>query len=270
MITGTSSTSLTIGSGNQSLTTQISLGFLPGQAVTILSATKPVGGAATYWMAGLVVSYNITTGALVVNVTSFNGTGAFAAWIITVYAVNALDLTTIAEAIAYLPEMMSAPPTLIQRLVTAASSFLQTHLNRIFASASYTERRDGNGSSVLMFSNYPATAVSAVTVDGEAILPFVADPTPGYRFNETALYLKNAFFTKGIQNVTMAYTAGYTVIPFEIAQVTIELIALKYKQRERVGVTGYGMGPERISYTSTDITGDFKSLLRQYQRVVPI
>lgn len=271
MITGTSITSIAIAAGDNTFTTQANLAFAVGQTVTIISAVKATGGSSLAWMAGTVKSYDPTTGALVVTVISFNLAGTFAAWVITVYEANEIDLTTVQNAIAYLPEMMTAPPSLIQRLVTSSSSFIQTHLDRIFTIKTCTENRNGNGHAVMPFYDYPVVALNSLVIDGQSISPYVqGSGTIGYLFDIKTLYLKNGVFSKGIQNIAINYDAGYQTIPYEIEQVTIDLIALKYKQRERIGLLSVHMGTETTTYSRTDLTEDAKRLLQQYQRVTPI
>jgi hypothetical protein len=77
-LSATSTTSLTIGLGNKSLTVDASKSFLPGQSVSIAYTTTP-----TTWMHGIVVSYNSGTGALVVSVDYCVGSGTQAEWTIT-------------------------------------------------------------------------------------------------------------------------------------------------------------------------------------------
>ncbi len=77
---GTSTTSVNIGTGSKSFTTQPGLAFFPGGALTIASAAAP----STNYMVGIVTSYNTSTGALVVNVTTTGGSGTHADWIISI------------------------------------------------------------------------------------------------------------------------------------------------------------------------------------------
>ena len=274
MISGTSLTSTAIAVGDKTFATQPNLAFAAGQNVCVVSAIKATGGASVPWMAGTVKSYNATTGDLVVTVTSLNAAGittVLAAWVITVYEANDIDLTTIQNAIAYLPEMMTAPPTLIQRLITSSSSFIQTHLDRIFTIKTCSEARNGNGHSVMPFYDYPVVAMRSLVIDGKTISPYVqGSGTIGYLFDIKTLYLKNGHFPKGLQNIQFSYDAGYQNIPSEIEQVTIDLISLKYKQRERIGLLSVHMGTETTSYVKSDLTDDTKRLLQQYQRVAPI
>ncbi|MEW9586238.1 hypothetical protein [Paraburkholderia sp. DGU8] len=71
----TSTTPLTIGTGNQSLTVQAGKLFVVGMTVTIANTASP-----TNVMSGIVTSYNSATGVLVASVTSISGSGTFAAW----------------------------------------------------------------------------------------------------------------------------------------------------------------------------------------------
>ena len=82
----TSSTSLTIGTGSQSLTVQASKSYVEGMTVRIAS-TASVGN----WMQGEVVSYNSGTGALVVNVVYTSGSGTIAAWTVSLTTSNAVE-----------------------------------------------------------------------------------------------------------------------------------------------------------------------------------
>ena len=69
----TSTTSLTLATGAQSLTIGTGLAYTAAQPVI-------VANDASHYMTGLVTSYNTATGALVVNVTAITGTGTFTSW----------------------------------------------------------------------------------------------------------------------------------------------------------------------------------------------
>lgn len=75
--TGTSASSLTIGTGSRTLTTQGGKAWSVGSFVYIASAAS-----VSNIMAGQVTAYNTSTGALTVNVQSTAGTGTFASWVI--------------------------------------------------------------------------------------------------------------------------------------------------------------------------------------------
>lgn len=76
----TSTTSITIGAGSKAFTVQSSKLYLPGQWLNIASLANPT----TRVMYGPITSYDVNTGALVVDVQSIIGGGAVAAdWQIT-------------------------------------------------------------------------------------------------------------------------------------------------------------------------------------------
>ena len=162
---------------------------------------------------------------------------------------------------------------LLQRLVTSASSFIQTHLNRDFAATEYSETRNGTGGVTMMFGDYPVTAVSSLKIHGQ-VIPEILDAGDmteyGYLFDDTTLYLRGYSFVRGIQNVSITYTAGYAAIPTDIGQVTIDLVARKFKERSRIGLVSENIGQQTMLYAKTDLTDEFKSLLRQYQKVIPV
>ncbi len=180
------------------------------------------------------------------------------------------DLTTLANVKQYLAVNVTTDDAMLSRLITAASAFIQSWLNRTFASASYTETRDGHGGQKLAFANYPVTAVASVMVDNVAILA-APDPTQaGYRFSFTMLYLNGYSFTRGFQNVVVSYTAGYSSTPFDVEQACIDLVSLKYKERQHIGVSSKTLGQETINYSQKDLSDAVKATLSQYRKVITI
>jgi|GEM_PF-2376089 len=86
----TSVTSVAIGTGSKSFTTQLNLGYQVGQTLRIANTSAN-------FMTGEVTSYNTGTGALVVNVTSITGTGTFTSWFISQAAVGANTAASVAN-----------------------------------------------------------------------------------------------------------------------------------------------------------------------------
>lgn len=74
---GTSTTSLTVGTGSKSLTTQTDKAFTIGQFVLVSNTATPAN-----YMYGQVTAYTASTGAMTVNVASVGGSGTFTAWTI--------------------------------------------------------------------------------------------------------------------------------------------------------------------------------------------
>jgi hypothetical protein len=71
--------------------------------------------------------------------------------------------------------------------------------------------------------------------------------------------------------VAIAYTAGYSTTPPEVAQACIELVALRYRERTRIGEVSRSLGgAETVAYAQKDVSDAIKTLLQRYRLVSPI
>ena len=83
--------------------------------------------------------------------------------------------------------------------------------------------------------------------------------------------LRGYVFTPRPQNVEITYTAGYPVIPPDIAQACIDLVCLRYRERTRIGeVSRATGGSETVTYSQRDMSEHVKLLLSQYRLVTPV
>jgi hypothetical protein len=202
------------------------------------------------------------------------------------------DLTTLADVRAWLSTGSQAmPPTddlLLQRLITAASQFIQTWLSRSIASQDYYEVRDGTGGRTLQFGAFPVTSVLEVVVDAitiQPVAPFIPAPPgqaavwqpstftvgpAGYLFTPTQITLHGYFFSRRPQNVQLTYTAGYRTVPSDVAQACIELTALRYRERTRIGEVSKHLGTETITYSQRDMPADVMTVLTKYKAIAPV
>lgn len=64
--------------------------------------------------------------------------------------------------------------------------------------------------------------------------------------------------------------AGVPWLPEAISVAALELVALQYRQRDRVGDTGEGLGPERVNYFMGAMSKTTQEALRGYRDVVPL
>lgn len=179
------------------------------------------------------------------------------------------DLTTLTNVKAWLNVTSTTDDALLTRLIAAGSDYIQAWLNRDITAQAYSSYRDGPGGTRMMFRNYPVTAITMVKVDGQ-VIPASAPGSGnnGYVFTETSVTLIGYTFTRGASNVFFQYTAGYAVIPNEIEQACIELVSLRYKERDRIGLVSKGLAGETITYTQKDFTESIEGALRQYRRVM--
>ncbi|HJU15718.1 MAG TPA: head-tail connector protein [Stellaceae bacterium] len=199
------------------------------------------------------------------------------------------DLCTLADVKAWLNTGGPSAPfpsledALLARLITAASQAIQSWLGRPILAADWTETRDGLAGaygaqeSRFPFGVTPCSAVALVVVDGVAVPP-VPNTAParsyaaqaGYVFSPTQLVVRGYCVPRKAQCVLMQYTAGYASVPPDIAQAAIEVVALRYRARTRIGEVSKRIGSEVVSYDRSDIPAAVKAMLQPYRLVAPI
>ena len=198
------------------------------------------------------------------------------------------DLAAVSDAIAWLQiDAQTIDVSIVTRLVTAASGFITQWLGRSIVPQDYEELRDGLGPSSprFVFAQFPVTAVLLVVVDGVTIQPIppaqpaapgMAVPTfassrAGYLFTPTSLTIRGFWIPLKKSCVTLQYTAGFAVVPPELQQACIELVAQKYRERTRVGVASENVaGVGGQTYSIADMPQNMATLLAKYQAVAPV
>ncbi|HEV2303331.1 MAG TPA: hypothetical protein VGR91_17325 [Stellaceae bacterium] len=206
------------------------------------------------------------------------------------------DLCQLGDVKAWLQTGQNAFPStddaLLSRLITAASQFIQSWLGRPIGQADWLELRDGLGTideTRLQFACFPVSAVLSVAVDGVAVPPLPTPPpvlpgaavilpttvAAGYLFSPTQLVIRGLCVPRKAQCIWLQYTAGYAAVPPDLAQACIELVALKYRERTRIGERARALGGGgTASYTTAafslrDWSTDIQTSLSQYRAVAP-
>lgn len=157
---------------------------------------------------------------------------------------------------------------LLNRMITAASAFVESWLNRTIAVTTYSELRDGQGGRRMGVSNYPIKAVTKVQVGTQLYSPAAAPGLLGYTFTNNSITLNQACFVRDKNNVVLEYTAGYDTTPADIEQAVIEMIGLRYKEKDRIGISAKTLAGETISFSQKDMSQSTKTLLTQYRKVL--
>ncbi|MDZ5648957.1 hypothetical protein [Nitrospirillum sp. BR 11828] len=185
-----------------------------------------------------------------------------------------VSLTDVATVKAWFspPLTSTADDALLTRLIQAESGFIRAWLGRDPSLATYTQTLDGSGNAVLPLPHYPVTGVMAVAVDG---VPVPAQPAGqplayGYAHDDTSLVLTGGIFPRGRRRVVVTWTAGYDPVPAILQQACVELVALRYRERDRVGLVSKAHGGETTSYLQKEMPDSLAAALAPYRRVVPV
>lgn len=173
-------------------------------------------------------------------------------------------LCALADVKAFLGISTSASDAVLTTLITNVSATIESYCNRTFASTAYVERRNGQGGYRLFLANGPVIAVSSVTVDGIVIAVAPDALTSGYLVDANTVYLRGYAFSRGVQNVSVNYTAGYATVPPDVAQACIECVASHFAKRERIDKASETLGTQQtISYSQADMPAAAKAALKQ-------
>jgi uncharacterized phiE125 gp8 family phage protein len=179
------------------------------------------------------------------------------------------DLTSTADVKAWLGITTSADDTVLAALVTAVSMWVQNTIGRQIASQTYTEVRHGRNKGALMLNNYPVTSITSIAMNGSAIAARSTFGAAGYYLADDTIYLDGGLtFDRGIGNISITYVAGYATIPADIAQATKQLVALRYREKDRIGQVSKSILGETVSFDMKDLPNDVRLVLNNYQRRV--
>jgi hypothetical protein len=119
------------------------------------------------------------------------------------------------------------------RILERADRQMKSECRREFESASRTEYYDGFATCELNVREAPITAITSIYDDCD--IAFGSDtliPATDYYYdaNKGIIYLKYSVFTKGIKNIKVVYTAGYSAMtmPYDVKKAVINLACADY------------------------------------------
>jgi hypothetical protein len=182
------------------------------------------------------------------------------------------DLCTVNDLAAWLPNYNHNDDTNLQNLITYGSVQVLTYLNRphILASVigTLSETYDGNDSDRILPHYFPIIAVTAVSVDGVAITQSTLPTLSGFVWDSRRILLRGFCFCRGVQNVQVSYTAGYSAVPLDLKQAAIEGFALAYRQRTHIGEKSSSMsGQVTMAFDLSDVPERSSAVFNQYRRI---
>lgn len=180
------------------------------------------------------------------------------------------DLTTVTSLKAYLGITTLDDDSLLASMITAYSTEVISWLNRDIALTTYTEQLSGDGGRVLMLGNYPIQSITSLTIDGIVIPARPAYGQNGYLFDGDSVVLFGYVFTRDFLNVQITYSAGFTNIPTDLAQAVNEIVALRYRERDRIGNASKTLAGETVAFIVKDFPASAQTILNQYKSVTPL
>jgi hypothetical protein len=130
-------------------------------------------------------------------------------------------LCSLADAKTRLGITGSDQDDILNSLIAAATDAIRDHVGYELASKSRTEGYSGNNLAVIHPLHQPITAISSLSVNGTSISQATSTTMAGWMFDDTAIRLRGYVFPRGVQNVSITYTAGYATIPKIVAEAAL-------------------------------------------------
>ncbi len=189
-----------------------------------------------------------------------------------------IPVDTTMDAVAYVANsaIVGVIDSLIARLISAASTYIQRMISCNIAQATYTEQRNGVGGSRMMTKQVPVTNVAAVSVNGyqvpvrPALGPGSTSNPGGFVFDDVSVMLTGYEFCRGMQNVSLTYTAGYATTPADIEQACVVMIGEWFRYRDRIGKLSEGIEGQTISFTNAQVPSQAQGIINTYNTRYPV
>ncbi|HMX42100.1 MAG TPA: phage head-tail connector protein [Elusimicrobiota bacterium] len=177
-------------------------------------------------------------------------------------------LVSLAEAKTFLKISASSEDSVIEDFINRASIWANDYTGRRLKSRSNSDVYDGDGSDILLLRDYPVNAVT--------LFQIVDEPVPLIIYEDFSLNAENGIIktkngrmiTKGFQNVTITYTAGYSTPPETIKEAVLLYVGHLYRRQyadQKFGVQSETVGDRTTTYGSDDIIPKAKALLNPYR-----
>jgi hypothetical protein len=165
---------------------------------------------------------------------------------------------------------------ILGRLITAASEDIRQETGRVYHVADYIEVRSGTGIKQVKYltKQWPINSVSSLLLDNQTI-PVSSDGIqPGYTFTnyDSAghITLVGYVFTRGVDNIRVAYNAGYRAIPGDLEQACVELVAYRFTGRGRIGHQSKSLSGETVSFVTDHYPDQVMRVIQRYKRTIPL
>ena len=182
------------------------------------------------------------------------------------------DHCTLAELKSWLPNQGNNDDATLQSLISNGSAQILQYVDRPHILSSVlgqiNELYDGNDSESLFPRNYPILSIIAVAVDGISLQPSTSPSTAGFLWDSRRIMVRGFRFSRGFQNVLLAYTAGFASVPLDLKQAAIDTFALAYRQRTHIGERSTSMGGQVTqSFDMSDIPPRALATFNLYRRL---
>lgn len=243
-------------------------------------------------------------GAAIVSVTTTAGSsGTTPAPGLSFLITSVFDLTTVSAIKGWLsalgtPSSSVTDDANIQACISAAGAHWLQRTGRANADCSlpaasplleplaFSEWYDGNGGPRLFLRQQPIVSVQSLQINGVSIPASTGFGSAGFVVHQdgkslilrvgasgSVLYTgsyfgRGSWFSKGLQNVQVAYTAGFRATPPDITLACLQMVAVNYRRRSWIDQKSQAMaeGAGTVTYRDWELPPEVLRVMRAYTR----
>lgn len=175
-------------------------------------------------------------------------------------SLSAKALTTLDNVKSVLGINTSTEDTYLERLIEAASAYVEGQTGRQWLGAYATdivEYPDPIGR-FLFLKALPIKSITSIVENGAA-LAYTDDSNGEYRYDrlkdEGTVQRVNGAWSTGVRQVVVTYKGGYenqAALPADLVIAVDSLVAQMYKTAQRIGITSETMGAYSVTYQTAD------------------
>jgi hypothetical protein len=153
----------------------------------------------------------------------------------------------------------------------------------------FNENYDGNGNSRMYLRQTPIISVTSITANGIAVPASSGYPYYGYvigdnkyigiiggssnypyNYSVSGSYrmfgASSGGFPRGMQNINVQYTAGFTGVPFDIERACCKVVAINYRRRAYADQKSLFTPEGTLAYRDWEFPPEVCSVLENYSR----
>ena len=158
---------------------------------------------------------------------------------------------------------------LISSLITSESGRFEGLAGGAILNQTITgETWSGDGGTVYFPMLSPVVSVTALTIDDSGVSKRTTTSGDGWVLERGAVRLVGCRFTKGVSNCSLDYVAGYgATSPSDVQQAVAEMVATKFKGKDRINVASAQMSGEYATYLTDRLSEAVQSVVDKYTRV---
>jgi hypothetical protein len=170
-------------------------------------------------------------------------------------------------------DLAGTDPVRVDALLSMASAVIKAYVGHNIVETTETVTVNGSGTRYLFLPGAPVTAVSAVTVDGEAVENTADLWYWDWNTNGVLTHI-SGWWPYDNRNVSVTYTYGYPTVPDDVKYVCVQVAARGYQnplglRSETIGSYSYSTAiPASGTPQGMTLTRDEMSILDGYRVVL--